>query len=159
VWGGHSVAWGGACQDCSPRILDPSEARFNLNYGVPTETEFGEAQRFLCGTANGMRCQQSLSSKYAEFHGPRNVYSAIVDTLCMDTKCTFGQGEAVFFFMTTWAGLVVVVVVVVWWCVVLLGRPDVCCIPAGECLWVPVLRTSCRVQWVVRKRTGCQRHV
>ncbi len=40
-----------------------------------------------------MRCQDALSSKYAEFHGPRNVYSAIVDTLCMDTKCTLaGRG-------------------------------------------------------------------
>ena len=65
-----------------------SEDRSIPAYGVPTETEFGEARRFLCGTANGMRCQDALSSKYAEFHGPRNVYSAIVDTLCMDTKCT-----------------------------------------------------------------------
>jgi hypothetical protein len=91
---GHSVAWGGDCQDCSPRIMDPSEDRSNLAYGVPTETEFGEAQRFLCGMdPNGMRCQHALSSKYAEFHGPRNVYSAIVDTLCMDTKCTLaGRG-------------------------------------------------------------------
>jgi hypothetical protein len=91
---GHSVAWGGDCQDCSPRILDPSEDRSNLAYGVPTETEFGEAQSFLCGTdPNGMRCQDALSSQYAEFHGPRNVYSAIVDTLCMDTKCALaGRG-------------------------------------------------------------------
>jgi hypothetical protein len=91
---GHSVAWGGDCQDCTPRVLDdPSEDRSNLAYGVPTGTEFGEAQAFLCGTANGMRCQHALSSKYAEFHGARNVYSAIVDTLCMDTKCTLaGRG-------------------------------------------------------------------
>jgi hypothetical protein len=87
----HSCAWGGDCQDCGPRHMDDGAAS-GIAYGWPTSGEYERAVEFVCGTREGVHCQDALTSKYDEFHGEGNVYSSIMATLCMDSTCALEDG-------------------------------------------------------------------
>jgi hypothetical protein len=100
---GHACGWGGDCADCGPRSLAELKLEVDLSpgvdttpyrysdvaYGRPESAAFEEALGFICDSGReGFLCQDALSAKYAEFHGgSRNMYSSIVDTLCLETTC------------------------------------------------------------------------
>jgi hypothetical protein len=86
---GHSCPWGGDCQDCGPRELASiaSEDTEDIAYGRPATSEYDAAVEFMCNSAEGFYCQGALVSKYTDFHGDRNVYTAAIRALCLDTSC------------------------------------------------------------------------
>ena len=86
---GHSCPWGGDCQDCGPRKLASiaSEDTEDVAYGRPATSEYDAAVEFMCTSAEGFHCQGALVSKYTDFHGDRNVYTAAIRALCLDTSC------------------------------------------------------------------------
>ena len=85
-----SIRWGADCHDCGPRhraTLSLENLSSEIAYGQPSQSEFKAAQSFLC-SYDGYNCQLALSESYKQFHGERNVYSSIIQSVCLESVCT-----------------------------------------------------------------------
>jgi hypothetical protein len=95
---GHACGWGGDCQDCGQRNRNDlaaveGGAYSGVAYGMPTKSEYENAIALMCSdTRWGGGCQSALLEKYTEFHGQDSMYSAILDTVCLESKCALAGG-------------------------------------------------------------------
>jgi hypothetical protein len=95
---GHACGWGGDCGDCGRRdrntlVTTATEGTYSpVAYGMPTASEYNDAVALLCSDSGGGRCQDALLEKYADFHGQDSLYFSILDTLCLESKCSLAGG-------------------------------------------------------------------